>query len=248
MPLAALYDIHGNLPALEAALDEVLAAGVDRILVGGDVLPGPMPCESLDRLLALEVPVQCILGNGEIAVLAEIDGREEGAAPEAAREAVRWVARQLEGRHVDFLRTWPATLRLEVDGLGPVLFCHATPRNATEIFTRRTPEAALLPVFAQAGASVVVCGHTHMPFDRRVGATRVVNAGSVGMPIGEPGAFWLRLGPGVEPRRSTYDTHAAAAVIRATASPDGERFATENVLSTPSEAAMLEAFSRVQIA
>jgi predicted phosphodiesterase len=247
MPLAALYDIHGNLPALEAVLDEALAAGIDRIVVGGDVVPGPMPCESLDCLLALEVPVECILGNGEIAVLAEIDGRGAGAAPEAAREAVRWVARQLEPRHVSFLRTWPETLQLEIERLGRVLFCHATPRNATEIFTLRTAEEVLLPVFAQGGAPLVVCGHTHMPFDRRIGATRVINAGSVGMPIGEPGSCWLRLGPGVEPRRSAYDTRAAAEVIRATQSPDAERFAAENVLSTPSEAKMLEVFARAEL-
>ena len=71
---------------------------------------------------------------------------------------------------------WPRTLRLEIDRLGEVLFCHATPRSETEIFTRRTPEAALLTRFDGLGVSVVVCGHTHMQFDRSVGGTRVVNA------------------------------------------------------------------------
>ena len=76
--VAALYDIHGNLPALEAVLDDVRNVGVDHIVVGGDVLPGPMPQEALTLLFALDIPVQFIYGNGELAVLAQIDARDSG--------------------------------------------------------------------------------------------------------------------------------------------------------------------------
>jgi predicted phosphodiesterase len=76
MRVAALYDVHGNLPALEAVLEEVRRDGVDRVVVGGDVLPGPMPRETLTRLLDLDTPVQFILGNGDREVLAQLAGAE----------------------------------------------------------------------------------------------------------------------------------------------------------------------------
>ena len=82
------------------------------------------------------------------------------------------------------MASWPKTFRLEVPGLGPVFFCHATPRNENECFTRLTPEERLTPLFDPLAAAVAVCGHTHMQFDRVIGKTRVVNAGSVGMPFG----------------------------------------------------------------
>jgi Icc-related predicted phosphoesterase len=92
--LAALYDIHGNLPALEAVLDDIRREQVEHIVVGGDVLPGPMPRETLTSLLELDIPVRFIRGNGEVAVLAQMAGRDPGV-PEQAREAVRWTAEQL---------------------------------------------------------------------------------------------------------------------------------------------------------
>src|SRR4029077_595949 len=125
-----------------------------------------------------------------------------------------------------------------------VMFCHATPRNDTDVFTRLTPEAALLPVFDGTTSRVVVCGHTHMQFDRMVGEVRVVNAGSVGMPFGEPGARWLVLGPDIEMRNTLYDFAIAAERIRATGYPQAEAYAAGNVLQPPREAEMLEMFTR----
>jgi len=247
MRIAALYDIHGNLPALEAVLAEVRAAGVDRIVVGGDVMPGPMPDESLARLLGLDVPVQCIHGNGEREILARRAGIETGAVPVPFREAMQWVAERLTPEHARIVATWPSTLRMQVDGLGAVLFCHATPRNDTEIFTRRTPDDVLRPIFDALDVDVVVCGHTHMPFDRTIGRVRVVNAGSVGMPFGAPGADWLLLGPGIEPRHTDYDLARAAERIRATAYPQAEEFAARNVLQPPSAEEILAVYARAEI-
>ena len=245
--VAALYDIHGNLPALEAVLADLRRLGVTDVVVGGDVLPGPMPRESLDTLLGLDLRVQFISGNGEREVLALRAGVETGAVPERFRRAMRWVADQLEPAHAQALAGWPAQVRVAVDGLGDVLFCHATPRNDSEIFTRATPEARLVHVFAGAGVSTVVCGHTHMQFDRTVGEVRVVNAGSVGMPFGEAGAWWLLLGPGVELRHTSYDLNAAAERIRATAYPLGDEFAAASVLHPPSAESMLDAFGKAEL-
>ena len=248
MPTAAIYDIHGNLPALEAVLRDIREEGIDRIVVGGDVLPGPMPRETLACLLDLDLPVSFIRGNGDREVLARSRGIDTGAVPEPFRESMRWNAQQLRPDDERVLDGWPATLRLAIDGVGDVLFCHATPRNDTDIFTRLTPEDRLRPIFEGLDAALVVCGHTHMQFDRLVGRTRVVNAGSVGMPFGEPGAYWLQLGPGVELRHTAYDLAQAATRIRETAYPLAARFAEQNVLRPPSEADTLAAYSRAELA
>jgi predicted phosphodiesterase len=247
MRVAAIYDIHGNLPALEAVLDEIRARGADLIVVGGDVLPGPMPVETLECLRGLKTPAQFIQGNGEAAVLAQLAGVDRSTLPEQAREAVHWTAQQLRPEQVSWLTSWPATCSVEVRFLGQALFCHATPRNDSEIFTSRTPEEVLLPVFQGAGAQVVVCGHTHMQFDRMVGPTRVVNAGSVGMPFGEAGADWLLLGPDVQLQHTSYDLKQAADRIRETAYPQAQDFAARNILVPPTEDEMLKVLTRAEL-
>ena len=247
MRVAAIYDVHGNLPALEAVLQDIRQAEVDHVVVGGDVLPGPMPRETLTCLLGLNIPVQFIQGNGEVEVLAQRAGVETGNIPEQFRESVRWVAQQLHPEHEQLLVSWPKTLRVQMRGLGEVLFCHATPRSDTELFTRLTPEDRLLPIFEGLNAPVVICGHTHMQFDRTIGRVRVVNAGSVGMPYGEPGAYWLLLGPNVQLRHTPYDLTKAAERIRATHYPQAQDFAAHSVLQPPSEGEALEVFTQVEL-
>jgi predicted phosphodiesterase len=258
MRVAAICDIHGNLPALEAVLRDIRQAGVDQIVVGGDVVPGPMPGETLARLLDLDIPARFVYGNGELAVLAQMAatdpatvtywGTASGAPlPEPFREVLRWTAQQLHPDHERLLASWPKTISLEIAGLGPVLVCHATPRNETEIFTRLTADERLLPVFEGLNVSVVVCGHTHMQFDRMIGGIRVVNAGSVGMPFGNPGADWLLLGPDVQLRHTDYDLPEAAARIRGTRYPQAEDVAARYVLQPPSEREMLDVFARAEL-
>lgn len=253
MRVAALYDIHGNLPALEAVLEELCQADVDQIVVGGDVVPGPMPRETLRRLLDLDRPVHFLHGNGELAILSLMAAQDEGAVtywgttsgqplPDQYRPAYRWTAQQLQPDYQPMLAGWPKTLRLEIDELGAVLFCHSTPRSETEVFTRLTPAARLAPLLDGLGVSVVVCGHTHMQFDRQVGSTRVVNAGSVGEPYGAPGAYWLLLGPDVQLRQTSYDLTQAAKRIGATTYPLVREF-VQTMLHPPSENEMLEVFT-----
>jgi putative phosphoesterase len=242
MRVAAIYDIHGNLPALDAVLQEIRQEKVDHIVVGGDVLPGPMPRETLDRLRNLDTLVHFICGNGEVAVLQQMAGKEPAAVPEAYRPVIRWTAEQLHPEHQQWISTWPKTVTLEISGLGSVLFCHATPQNENDIFTRLTPNHRLLPLFEKLNAAVVVCGHTHMQFDRRIAHTRVVNVGSVGMPFGEPGADWLLLGPDIQFRHTTYDLANAAERVRSTDYPQAQDFAARNILNPPTEQEMLEIF------
>ena len=247
MRVAAIYDIHGNLPALDAVLGDIREAKVDHVVVGGDVLPGPMPRETLARLLELDIPVQFIVGNGDRVVREQMAGRESSEVPEQFREVIRWNAEQLRPEDERMLASWPKTARVQIAGLGDVLFCHATPRNDVEIFTRLTSEDRLAPVFEGVDVPVVVCGHTHMQFDRTIGAIRVVNAGSVGMPFQDPGAYWLLLGPDVQLRHTSYDLVNAAQRIRATTYPQAEDFAARNVLQPPSEASILEMFSHAEL-
>lgn len=244
MRLAALYDIHGNLPALEAVVAELGREEVTAVVIGGDVLPGPLPRETLDAIRAMPWPVLGIHGNGESAVRAVLAGGPPPAIPEAALEAVTWCAHALRPADRAVIEHWPSTVRLRHPTLGQLLFCHATPRNDTEIFTAATPEKVLRPIFDAAGADVVVCGHTHIPFDRRVGRTRVVNAGSVGMPFGPPGASWLLLGESIEFRHTDYDLQAAASRIRAGDYPQREQFAERNVLHPPEVRGMEEMLER----
>ena len=244
--VAAIYDIHGNLPALEAVLRDIHDADVQHIVVGGDVVPGPMTRETLACLRSLNCPVTCIQGNGEVAVLEQLAGTFAEALPLQARASIRATAHVLTPADASLLADWPMTASIMIDGIGEVLFCHGTPRHHNEIFTIATPEAALLPLFDPLDVPLVVCGHTHMPFDRRVGRTRVVNAGSVGMPFGATGADWLLLGPHVDARHTDYDLADAALRIRASGFVDADGFARQ-VLVPASAAQMVDVFTRAEL-
>jgi len=196
--LALLYDIHGNLPALEAVLGEVPDDA--KIVVGGDIVAGPFPSETLECLRALGDRVHWIRGNADRELA---PGEESGNAPQ---EVIDWVRSRLSGEQIAFLHELPLTVTLDVDGLGRVLFCHATPRNDVDVFTAVTPEERVAPHFENVNANAVVCGHTHMQFDRTIGGVRVVNAGSVGWPYEDTDdAYWALLGPGVEHKRTAYE-------------------------------------------
>ncbi|MGB1249149.1 MAG: metallophosphoesterase family protein [Candidatus Promineifilaceae bacterium] len=239
MRIAALYDIHGNAPALEAVLAEISNEGVDAIVVGGDILAGPLPSTCLSLLRQLSVPTYWLLGNAESDVLAHLAGEEiQGLGPKSADVAV-WVAEQLSDDEKQFLTTWTMMQPFEFDVLGTVLFCHATLQNNVDVFTIATSDEEARKILGETSVSTVICGHTHMQFDRQLGEVRVVNAGSVGMPFGGQGAFWLLVDETVELRRTVYDYEGAAARIRQSNDPDAADFAANNVLQSPSREAAL---------
>ncbi len=120
---------------------------------------------------------------------------EAGLAPQEVVEAAR---SKLSEAEIEFLHRLPPTQRI-----GDVLYCHASPRNDLDIFTERTPEERIAVLFDGLDVPTVVCGHTHMQFERTVGGVRVINAGSVGIPYEEePGAYWLL---DLVHRRTPYD-------------------------------------------
>jgi putative phosphoesterase len=244
--IAALYDIHGNLPALEAVLEDVRREGVERIVVGGDVVPGPFVRQVLDLLLSCGIPLVPIRGNSESAVLAMMRGQDPGPLPQAALEVTAAAAKEIP-EYEEMFASWPLTETIEVAGVGRVLFCHGTPRHENEIFTRLTAEERLRDVLGGIDADILVCGHTHMQFDRIVGRVRVVNAGSVGMPFGTTGADWLIIGPEIGLRHTDYDLAVAARRIRETTYPQADDFAERNVLHVPPEDVMLEVLGKAEL-
>jgi predicted phosphodiesterase len=228
MRVAALYDVHGNLPALDAVLDEIDRECIDVIVVGGDIATGPMPAAVLERLIALGDRAEFIRGNSDRELVNAFDaGRRlddlaDDEDPWLRRGA--WDAERITKEHRDFLAGLRELATLDVDGLGETLFCHGSPRSDEEIITPGTTDDRLSEMLAGVDVPVVVCGHTHMQFDRLHGQTRVVNAGSVGMPYeGRPGAYWAVLGPSVELRRTDYDFDAAAKGVRDSGYPEAEQ-------------------------
>jgi hypothetical protein len=206
-----------------------------------------MPREALARLAELQCPIEFILGNGEVAVLDCLAGKIP-RVPEQYQPTLRWVAEEISADQARFISGWPRTVRIAMAGLGEVLFCHATPRDENEIFIETTSEDMLRPIFAAARTSLVICGHTHMQFERMIGETRVANAGSIGMPFGEAGADWLLLSEsGIEFRHTSYDVREAAERVRRTSYPQSEEFATKSILHPPSKEEMLKLFARAEI-
>ena len=233
--VAALYDIHGNLPALEAALSAVEAVDPDLIVVGGDVAYGPLPDETIDRLRALGERARYVRGDADRDILASLTAGPDDAVDVESR----WCAEQLRDDHREFLRTHTRTVVVDVDGLGPTLFCHGSPRSDRDRITVATPPETVLPMLVGVDERMIVCGHTHAQFDRRVGEYRVVNAGSVGLQFGEQGAYWALLGPDVDLRRTDYDYEDAARRILARPGPLAARFA-ERILAPPPASTAVE--------
>jgi predicted phosphodiesterase len=196
------------------------------VVVGGDLVWGPMPRETLERLMALE-RARFVRGDADRDVV-----DREG-------EVGEWVADQLTGEQLEFLMAQPETLSLEIDGLGPTLFCHGSPRSDRDRITVGSADEKVLGWLDGVEERVVVCGHTHARFDRRFGAWRVVNPGGLGLQFGPRGASWALLGPHVEMRLAEYDADAAAARFLAAGGPAAEPFA-ERVVDPPPAATAVE--------
>ena len=236
MKIATLYDIHGNLPALEAVLAKIEQEDVDAIVVGGDALAGPLPAETLTLLQTIKTPVHYIHGNHESEILRYLAGQPPAGLSSKADEITPKIADQLSPEQQKFIHGWAATVQLNSPSLGKIVFCHATPHNNTHVFTKHTPIEKIEPIFEGIEADIVVCGHTHMQYDLAVGGLRVVNSGSVGMPFGEPGAHWLLIDNEIHFRMTDFDRQAAAERIDQPDALNGEAFVKGNILNTPSEA------------
>jgi putative phosphoesterase len=227
--VAALADIHGNVQALDAVLADPRCAAAEEIVVLGDVVAGTFPADCLDRIEALADRVWVLRGNADRIVL-EDDGEES-----------RWVRERLGRERIAAVAAWPTSFAIEVEELGRVRCCHATPRNDEDILTPITPEEEAAVSFEGTSEPVVLGGHTHMQFERRIRDWRFVNVGSIGRPREErPGAYWALLGPDVQLVSTEYDFAAATEAVLASGQPNAEEV-VEVLLHppTPDEAAVV---------
>jgi putative phosphoesterase len=238
--VAVIADVHGVLPVLEAVLAQPEVRAADRVVVCGDHAAGPQPTTVLDLLTSLD-NVVLVRGNAD-RELVSIRRGSPSPYPES-----NWAAAQLSDSHVELLDNLPHPVTLEVDGFGPVVFCHGTPRDDDEVVLVDTRLEKWAEVFADLPDEVrtVVCGHTHMPFVRLVDRRTVVNPGSIGMPYGGPGGHWALLRAGeVSLRRVPIDVDAAVASVVANSTyPDRQEWADYYIRSQGSDAEALTAFA-----
>lgn len=226
MRVAVLADIHGNLPALRAVLDEMEREEPDALVIAGDVMGGAYPREALELLAARPEHVVWVRGNAEREAVAAWEGAP--VADDEPGRAAAWSALALDQRWRDGLASWPIAVTVD-----DVCYCHGSPRADDEILTRATTDAALRAALDGITEAVVVGGHTHQQLVRQLHeAPTYVNAGSVGMPYeGRPGAFWLMVEDGQPQLRATdYDLDAAVAELRVSGFADVESQLAESLL------------------
>jgi predicted phosphodiesterase len=204
LKVAALYDVHGNVHALEAVLAEVDA---DVVLFGGDLASGPFPAETIE--LARSLPdARFVRGNADVLASPTYD-----AEADAAR---RWVERQLDEERIAWLATLPFSAVFD-----DTLYVHANPRNVEDVVTELTPGDDVARYLDGVTESRVVTGHVHLQFTRHVGRVDWIGAGSVGYPYeDEPGAYWALLTPDeVEFRCTEYDYESCRVAIESSGHP-----------------------------
>jgi len=233
--VAVISDVHGNVPALEAVLAEIRLSDVDGVVSCGDLTWGAEPSRTLRLLTDFSAPVRFVRGNADRAVVELARGLRE---PDRPME--EWMRGQHPAAEVDLLDAFEFTAVEDVDGLGPVRFCHGSPRRDTELITPGTPEERFAELSRDISEATLVSGHTHLQFDRTVAGRRSVNPGSVGLPYhrGEPGtAYWALLGPDVQLRQTRYDVEDA--IARYAGCPIAERIA-ELLRRPPTPAEVIE--------
>ena len=229
MKVAALSDVHANLPALEAVLRDARSAEAGVFWNLGDFVGyGPFP-DQVVRLLR-ETARSSIIGNYDLKVLDFEKKRDRWRRSKAPAKflAFQWAFENLSAESLDYLASLPEKLTLEVEGLRSLLV-HGSPAANDEPLDDATPEARLEELARMAEADLVLCGHSHKAFDRTAGGVRFVNPGSIGRPAGEdPRAEYALLtfeegNVRVERRRIEYDVQRAVAALEAYGLPDDYR-------------------------
>jgi predicted phosphodiesterase len=241
--VVVLSDVHGVLPVLDDVLAEPEVAAADLIVVTGDHAAGPMPVETVDRLVGLGRRVRLVRGNAdrELVVMA----REPGSLRDRPSVSV-WAAARLRSDQVDLLASLPHPVTENVDGFGEVLFCHGSPRDDDEVVLVDTRAERWGEALSGVDDTVqtVVCGHTHVPFVRQVDRRLVINAGSIGMPYGARGASWAHLRDGsVTLHRTPIDVDRVSRELRAgSAFPGIDKWIAEFIAEPASDLDALSAF------
>ena len=189
--LGLISDLHGNLLALEAVLEDLERAGIDRLVCLGDVAAGPEPRATIERLRELACPV--VVGNWDCWLL-------EGTPPLPGEEGPKlrdqgdWSAAQLGEAEQAFLAELPPYVEINLDGAA-VLCVHGSPRSNTDDIHATTPDGELAEMLAGTEPAFLAAGHTHVQLARQHGATLIVNPGSVGQPFAQWWPKTIRVAP-----------------------------------------------------
>ena len=228
MRLALFSDVHANLPALDAVLADIEAAGVDATYALGDLVGyAPWPNEVLERLQAEAIP--SVMGNYDDGTGSDRD--ECGCAyidpteKELGDRSFAWTKEHTSEANKAWLRSLPPEIRLDAHDQR-ILLVHGSPRRINEYLYESKPDATFARIADGAGADVIVCGHTHRPYTKQVGPTLFINDGSAGKPKdGDVRACWalVETSPSeieVDFRRAEYDVEAAARAIEASELPN----------------------------
>lgn len=243
--VAILSDIHGNLPALEAVLNDVRAAQPDVIVLNGDLVDGPFPAQTFDLLDRLGGLAVWLRGNGDrwLAEAARGDFRHDDGE---TRDLIAWSAGQLSVDQLNRLEALPLTHQLSRADFGEIGICHATARDDNEMFLVDSSFGHAADAFRDLASGTVIVGHSHMPFDRLFDRRRIVNTGSVGMPYGHAGAAWALVGTDIVLKRTPYNVGDACARIVASGMPGAAHFADAYVRQTPSDRDAMAVFSDIR--
>jgi len=225
MKIAALSDVHSNAPALEAVLADIERQGVDATCCAGDLVGlGPWPRKVVVRIRDAGIPT--VKGNHEVELLAQVKGKDP-----ANKAHLVWTAKRLRKRHLRHLAGLPFHRDVDIAGRR-MLLLHGSPKGVYDyVFPSLTVRSldAWFPAEIER-PDVLVCGHTHMPFARRVGGMLVVNAGSVGRPMdADPRASYalIEIPDGRPPRarirRVEYDFEKTLAAMAEAGFPRARR-------------------------
>ncbi len=225
MRLAFFSDVHGNLPALEAVLDDIASVGVDGRYVLGDLVGyAPWPNEVLDLLQAEAIPA--VMGNYDEGT--GFDADDCGCAytnpiEKALGDAsFAWTKAHTSAANKTWLRSLAREIWFEADGLR-FLLVHGSPRRINEYMYEDKPDSTFARIAAGANAEVIACGHTHRPYEKTVAGAWFINDGSAGKPKdGDPRACWALVdgvARSVEFRRVEYDVEQTAQAILASDLP-----------------------------
>lgn len=249
MKIACLFDIHGNWPALHWVLTELSQLNIDQIIVGGDIVSGPMPKETMETLFQIKDKIIWIGGNGDDDVLAALSNQPFNKnLSEYGRIVSMWVAHKLGPEFEIFLKGLPIRYNLFTAEYGRMCFCHATPESKEEIFTPATNEAIMKELFKRIDYDIVICGHTHIQFERVVNSVRILNAGSVGMPFsGHHGADWILItSEGIAFKNTQYDNLKAREILARTNYPNITNFIDQNIIHTHDQAQMINYLEKLR--
>lgn len=220
--VAIITDIHGNLSALQAALADIDARGIETVLCGGDLVGyGPHPNEVCALIQERGIPT--IHGNYDYAIGRDLE--DCGCAyitpedRELGQRSVDWTLQHTDRASKDFMAGLPFDLRFRV-GDAAVHLVHGSPRKVNEYLFEDKPDSLFERLAAKEQDDVLVFGHTHKPWDRVIGGVQFVNCGSVGKPKdGDPRGSYVELTPAgrhveVQLHRVEYDAAAVAQLVR----------------------------------